>query len=174
MRRLLLLLCAVGCGSDPLANEGFSIDCGDAACDWEVIEGEAVFGPSWHDADPGLDLSAPGRIVVEQRAAPLLFTERELVLGAAVARDPSVTLRFEIDWYVGGSGAGATYWEREPRLVATRGFTVGESGVFALEKRISTPTPEVNGLVLRIVKEGRGRAVVDEVTIRERLEEVAR
>jgi hypothetical protein len=99
-----LALLAAACGTgDLVADEGFSIDCGDAACDWSIA-------PSWHDGDPGLDLSSPGRIVVEQRSAPIAPASRELILRAAVARDPAARIRIELDWYVAGSGAGATYW----------------------------------------------------------------
>ena len=91
---------------------------------------------------------------------------RELVLRAALARDEAA-LRFEIDWYVDGAGEGPTYWDREPLLVDTRGFDVNERGVFELEELISTPSLEVSGLALRVVKEGDGTAIVDEVSLLE-------
>jgi hypothetical protein len=177
MRRFLLALltAALACGTDDLVgNEGFTIACGEEACDWTVVEGQPTFGPSWHDGDPGLDLSAPGRAVVEQRAAPFDLPSRELILEAAVARDPGARVRFEIDWYVAGAAAGATYWDRAPVLVATRGVDVEREGVHAIEALVSTPSLEVTGLVLRIIKEGDGRAIVDEIALRERNPEVIR
>lgn len=154
-----------GCGmGDVLGNEGFEIDCDGNPCDWKLLEGEADLTASWHDGDAGADLSGSGRAVIEQRSAPFEIPTRELLLRAAIARD-GASLRFEIDWYVAGQGEGATYWDREPLLVDTRAFEVEERGVFALEELLSTPSLEVSGLALRIVKEGEGTAMVDEVAL---------
>jgi hypothetical protein len=166
---ILFGLCAT-CGGPPdlVANEGFSIDCGRGACDWVIVEGTGVFGPSWHDGDAGLDLSVPGRVVVEQRSAPFTLSSRELILTAAVAApDGGARFRFEIDWYVAGAGAGVMYWERGPVLLATRGFDVTPRGAQAIKMLVAVPSLEVSGLVLRIIKDGDGRAVVDEVSLRE-------
>jgi hypothetical protein len=159
----VLAACA-GCGGDLVGNEGFEIDCDGQPCDWKVVEGEPAL-TSWHDGDAGFDLSGDGRAVIEQRVAPFQLDERELVLGAAVVRRGGARLRFELDWYVAGEGEGPTYWDREPILVDQRGSAVEESGVFAVEELVSTPSLEVSGLVLRVVKEGSGTAVVDEVTL---------
>jgi hypothetical protein len=156
----------VGCGGDLLGNEGFEIDCDGQPCDWKVIEGEPAQTSSWHQGDAGFDLSGSGRVVIEQRSAPFELFGRELVLRAALARDHA-DLRFEIDWYVAGAGAGPTYWDRDPLLVDTRGFSVDDRGVFELEELISTPTLEVSGLALRVVKEGDGTAMIDEVSLSE-------
>jgi hypothetical protein len=86
---------------------------------------------------------------------------------AAIARE-GASLRFELDWYVAGAGDGPTYWDREPLLVDTRGFEVDDRGVFELEELVSTPSLEVSGLALRIVKDGEGMAIVDEVTLGDR------
>lgn len=161
---LLLLPALVGCGTDLLGNEGFEIDCDGKPCDWKLLEGDADLTASWHDGDAGADLSGAGRAVIEQRSAPFTIPDRELVLTAAVARE-GASLRVELDWYVAGAGAGPTYWDREPLLVDTRGFEVEDSGVFALEELVSTPSLEVSGLALRIVKDGEGTAIVDEVTL---------
>ena len=155
----------VGCGGDLLGNEGFEIDCDGQPCDWKVIEGEPTTS-SWHEGDAGLDLSGSGRVVIEQRSAPFELFGRELVLRAALARDQA-DLRFEIDWYVAGAGDGPTYWDRDPLLVNTRGFSVNDRGVFELEELISTPTLEVSGLALRVIKEGDGTAMIDEVSLSE-------
>jgi hypothetical protein len=166
MRWIFALVLAAGCGGseDLVGNEGFSIDCEGQACDWTVVEGTAGTGPSWHDGDPGLDLSRPGRVVVEQRSAPFELGSRELVLRAAVATDES-RVRFELDWYVAGSGAGATYWDRGPVKLETRAVEVA-AGVVGVEALVATPSLEVDGLVLRVVKEGDGVAIVDEISLR--------
>ncbi len=162
---MILLAIAAGCGMDDvLGNEGFEIDCDGKPCDWKLLEGDGDLTASWHDGDAGADLSGAGRAVIEQRSAPFSIPTRELLLSAAVARD-GASLRFEFDWYVAGSAAGATYWDREPLLVDTRGFEVDQRGVFALEELLSTPSLEVSGLALRIVKEGDGMAIIDEVNL---------
>lgn len=160
---LFVLLALAGCGMDDvLGNEGFEIDCDGQPCDWKLLEGDADLTASWHDGDAGADLSGSGRAVIEQRSAPFDLPGRELLLRAALARE-GATLELEIDWYVAGSGEGPTYWDREPLLVDSRGFAVDQSGVFALEELISTPTLEVSGLALRVIKDGEGTAIVDEI-----------
>jgi hypothetical protein len=168
MKLSILFFCAAasGCGYDLLGNEGFEIDCDDRPCDWKLIEGSADLTASWHAGDSGADLSGAGRVAIEQRSAPFALPGRELVLRAAVARD-GASMRFELDWYVAGSGAGATYWDREPILVDTRAFDLDDSGVFAVEELISTPSLEVSGLALRVVKDGEGLAMIDEITLGE-------
>ena len=169
---LVSLVSLAGCGfGDLLGNEGFEIDCDGNPCDWKLLEGEADLTASWHDGDAGADLSGAGRVVIEQRSAPFEIPARELMLGAAIARQ-GATLRFELDWYVAGSGEGPTYWDREPLLIDTRGFEVEESGVFALEELLSTPSLEVSGLALRIVKDGEGIAMIDEVKLTDPVVEV--
>jgi len=160
----LVAALAWGCGGDLLGNEGFEIDCDGQPCDWKVIEGEPAV-VSWHEGDSGFDLSGSGRAAVEQLTAPFQLDGRELVLRAAMVRRGEAALRFELDWYVAGSGEGPTYWDREPILVASRGFAIDEDGVFALEELVSTPSLEVSGLALRLVKEGEGTAIVDEVSL---------
>jgi len=146
-----------------VGNEGFEIDCDGQPCDWVVVEGEPEFAGSWHPSDPGADLSAPGRIVLEQWTAPFEIENRELLLSVALARDPSATIRFEIDWYAAGEGPGATYWDRAPVLIETRGFDVARTGVFRLEELVSAPSLEVSGAVIRVIKDGTGRALIDEL-----------
>ena len=159
----LLGVALAGCGTDLVANEGFEINCDGEPCDWTVVEGEPTFAGAWHPADPGIDLSGSGRIVVEQRAAPFSLDQRELLLSAAMARTAEVDLRFEFDWYVEGSADGAGYWAREPLLVTSRGFNVDRTGVLHFQELISTPSLEVSGVVIRIVKDGTGTAVLDEI-----------
>ncbi len=162
---LSLLAAAAGCGMDDvLGNEGFEIDCDGKPCDWKLLEGDADLSASWHDGDAGADLSGAGRTVIEQRSAPFTIPVRELLLTAAIARE-GASLRVELDWYVAGAGEGPSYWDREPLLVDSRGFDVSESGVFALEELVSTPSLEVSGLALRIVKDGDGMAIIDEINL---------
>jgi hypothetical protein len=160
----LAVALAAGCAGDLVGNEGFEIDCDGRPCDWKVVEGEAAALRSWHDGDAGLDLSGSGRVVVEQRVAPFQLDGRELLLRAALVRR-GASLRFELDWYVAGAGQGPTFWDREPIRVDSRGSAVEESGVFALEELVSTPSLEVSGLVLRAVKDGEGAAILDEVSL---------
>ena len=160
----ILLAAAMGCsGDDFIGNEGFEIDCDGEPCDWVVVEGDPQFDASWHPSDPGADLSAPGRIVIEQRAAPFELDERELILAAAIVRDPSASLRFELEWYVDGESEGATYWDRDPIALESRSFDVTQRGVFALEELVSTPSLEATGVVVRVVKDGTGRLILDEL-----------
>ena len=163
---LFVLVAAAGCGGDLLGNEGFEILCGREPCDWKLIEGEAAYADSWHEGDPGVDLSGSGRAVMEQRSAPFALGTRELVLAAAVARE-GAAMRFELEWYVAGQAEGPTYWDRAPVPIDTRSVEVVDEGVFALEELVSTPSLEVSGLVLRLIKEGEGVAVIDEVTLTE-------
>jgi len=156
-------LSGAACGGDLLGNEGFEIDCDGKPCDWKVLEGAPVTAASWHDGDPGFDLSGSGRVVIEQRTAPFVLDTRELVLRAALVRRGGATLRLELDWYVAGAGEGPTYWDREPLLVDQRATSVDDRGVFELEELVSTPSLEVSGLALRVVKDGEGTAMVDEV-----------
>jgi hypothetical protein len=166
---ILLALFGAGvpaCGRDLLGNEGFEIDCDGRPCDWKLVEGNAVFASSWHAGDPGADLSGTGRSVIEQRSAPFALPGRELVLRAGIARH-SASLRVELDWYVAGAALGATYWDREPVLIDSRAFDIDREGVFALEELISTPSLEASGLILRVVKDGAGTAIIDEVFLSE-------
>ena len=169
---LFLTASAAGCATDDiLGNEGFEIDCDGQPCDWKLLEGTADLTASWHDGDAGADLSGSGRTVIEQRSAPFTIPGRELLLTAAVARE-GASLRVELDWYVAGAGDGPTYWDREPLLVDTRGFEVDDRGVFELEELVSTPSLEVSGLALRIVKDGEGMAMVDEIALGDPVAEV--
>jgi hypothetical protein len=70
---------------------------------------------------------------------------------------------FEIDWYAEGAGPGATYWERDPLLIESRGFDVSRVGVFSLAELVSSPSLEASGAVIRVIKEGTGQALLDEL-----------
>ena len=149
--RVLCLLWLAGCGAD-LANGGFEIDCGGKPCDWVFVEGDGHAAPGWHDGDPALALGA-GHVVVEQRDTPVSIPVRELILRAAIACDANAGVRFELAWYQNGS------------LLDTRPVEIDQTGVFALEKLVSTPSLAVDGLTLRVIKDGDGSAIVDEVSL---------
>jgi len=151
MRALCLLLLA-SCGVDQVANGGFEIDCGGHPCDWTVVEGDGQLADGWHAGDPAVRMGA-GRVVVEQRNTPVQIPVRELVLKAAVACDSDAQVHFELAWYQGGV------------LLDTRPVETDQRGVFTLQKLVSTPSLAVDGLVVRVVKDGAGLAIVDEVSL---------
>lgn len=152
MRWITAVLVLAGCG-ETIANTGFEIDYGGQPCEWVVIEGSAGL-TGWHDGDPALDLSNPGKVVVEQRAFPVQLSTRELLLEAAVVRAPGVNLRFELEWHQGAT-------------VDIRPVEIDQTGVFRLRKLVSTPSLAVDGLVFRVVKDGQGEAIVDEIALSE-------
>jgi len=169
--RSLLFLSSIalssGCASSPgqvIGNEGFEIDCRGVPCDWEIAEGTAKFGPTWHDGDVGVDLSGDGRAVVQQKAVLLQLVTRQLDLEAAVVRDAGVTLRFELEWYAPGSATGRTFWERSPVFLDKRVYDITEEGVHRIHRTVLIPS-ESAAVLFRIVKEGNGRAMVDELTL---------
>jgi hypothetical protein len=159
----LLAGCTTGAGQ-VLTNEGFEIDCRGVPCDWVVVEGKVTFGPTWHDGDVGVDLSGSGKSVVEQKAVLLQLVTRQLDLEASVVRDPAVTLRFELEWYAPGSAPGKTFWERSPVFLDTRSYPITEEGVHRIHRTVLIPS-ESAAVIFRIVKEGNGRALVDELTL---------
>jgi hypothetical protein len=151
--RVVWLLVLAGCGTG-VTNGGFEIDCGGHPCDWTVVSGDGQIGDGWHAGDPAVRLG-PGEVVVEQRNDPVQISVRELVLTAAVACDVDASVRFELAWYRGGV------------LLDTRPVELDQHGVFAVKKLVSTPSLAVDALVFRIVKDGPGEAIVDEVGLEE-------
>jgi hypothetical protein len=150
--RFLCLLLLASCGADSVSNGGFEIDCGGKPCDWVFVEGDGRAAPGWHDDDPAAALG-PGHVVVEQRNTPVSIPVRELVLHAAIACDADATVKFELAWFEGST------------LLDTRPVEIDRTGVFALKKLVSTPSLAVDGLVLRVIKDGSGNAIVDEVKL---------
>jgi hypothetical protein len=75
-----------------------------------------------------------------------------------------VTLAFEIDWYAAGTGEGATYWDKDPVLLRNDAFDQPCEGVCRLEAKLAPPS-ETTGMILRIIKENEGTAIVDEVYV---------
>jgi hypothetical protein len=176
MRSTLFLLAvlaaiAAGCiggscdGVGPTPTSGNEIDCSGLVCDWTVVQGTPIFGPTWHDGDLGIDLSNEGPQVIELR--DVLFAanqDRQLALQAAILRDPTATMAFELDFYAPGKDAGATFWDRAPVFLVTRHIDVVPQSVFWFERDVLVPS-EGAAVVLRIMKDGTGRAMVDELTL---------
>lgn len=162
------------CARAQLTNRGFEIDCGGTPCDWTVVEGDVSQSPSWHPSDTGAVLSGSRRAIISQRLAPFRLYGREVDLEAAVVVDPGVTVRFEIEWYRNADGSSVmtysddiTYWQRGPVSLGVRAVSTDDIKVRRLKKLVSSPTLTATGLELRIIKEGAGRAIVDEVSLRE-------
>jgi hypothetical protein len=170
-RRAYLLaaiaIAAAGCiqSSDGGTNDRNEIDCTGLVCDWNVKEGTPSFGATWHDGDLGVNLSADGRIVLELK--DVLFathSDRQLVLRAAMVRDPSATIAYDLDFFAPGSASGATFWDRAPVFLVTRHVDVIEQGVFRFHRPVLVPS-EGAAVVLRVTKDGTGRAMFDELTL---------
>ena len=89
---------------------------------------------------------------------------RQLDLQASILRDAGVTLRLEFEFYAPGSAPGATFWERSPVFLVKRSVDVFELGVFTAHREVLIPS-EAAAVVVRIVKEGSGRAMIDEFTL---------
>jgi hypothetical protein len=166
---LLLAMCAasIGCvvdaGNDS-STASYEVDCRGVPCDWVIKEGTPRFGATWHKGDIGVDLSGDGRAVVEQRVVLFPLHTRQLDMLAAVLRDAGAQLHLELDFYAPGSASGATFWDRSPVFLVTRNVDVFELGVFTMHRQVLIPS-EAAAVVVRIVKDGSGRAMIDEFTL---------
>jgi hypothetical protein len=141
------------------------IDCSGLVCDWTVVEGTPTFGPTWHQGDLGIDLSADGGQIIELRDVFFAAsTNRQLELDAAIARAPTATMAFEFDFYAPGQDGGEPFWDRSPVFLETRHIDVVPQGVFWFQRDVLVPS-EGAAVVLRIKKDGTGRAMVDELTL---------
>ena len=163
---ILLGALATGCfeSSSSGGSDEDEIDCSGIVCDWTTVQGQPVFGATWHDGDLGIDLSAPGKAVLELR--DVFFEtqhDRQLELRALLVRDPSATMAFELDFYAPGQGQGDTFWDRQPVFLLTRHVDVVEQGVAQFHRPILIPS-EGTAVVLRVIKDGTGRAMIDEIT----------
>jgi hypothetical protein len=164
---MLALAVTTGCigSTDDGSDTGDEIDCTGLVCDWTTVEGDPVYGPTWHDGDLGVDLSNDGPIVIELR--DVLFEsqhERQLTLRAIIVRDPTATLAFELDFFAPGQMPGATFWDRSPVFLVTRHVDVVEQGVVGFHRSVLVPS-EGAALVLRVLKDGTGLAMLDELTL---------
>jgi hypothetical protein len=163
-------LVAAACASNINQNgdsgyAGAQIDCTGLVCDWIVVKGVPIYGPTWHLGDLGVDLSTDGPIVLELR--DVLFaatTSRQMYLHAVLARDPTATLAFECDFYAPGQGTGATFWDRDPVFLVTRHVDVLQQGVVSFGRYVLVPS-EGAAVVLRVLKDGTGIAMFDEITL---------
>lgn len=147
--------------ADPVAAEQLEIDCRGTPCPWTVVSGTAKVGTTWEDGDVGVDLSGTGPAMVELKVVLLQQTSRTLDLRMAVVRpdDPSVKLRFELQWFAAGPGVGATFWDRQPTALETTSFDVWESGAASLRRTVLIPS-EAAALVFRVVKDSKQDAQV--------------
>jgi hypothetical protein len=164
----LLVLASASCAAtgEVVTDEGFEIDCRGVPCDWKIVEGHAQFKSGWIDGDQAVDLTGQDgeRVVVEQRVVLLQQTTRQLVFESAIVRDPGATITFEMEWYAPGIGIGKTFWDRAPTLLDTRTYPIWEDDVVRIQRTVLVPS-ESAALILRIVKTGTGRAIVDELTL---------
>lgn len=157
---VLSVACVTPATSSP---SGLEIDCHGRACGWLVVEGTASFGPTWHEGDLGMDLSGSDRVVLEQKDV-LISRHRELELRAALFRDSTVTLRFELDWYVAGLERGATFWDRKPVYLSSTVLPIFEEGGMPIHRDFIVPS-EATGVIVRLIKDGSGRAMIDDLTV---------
>ena len=164
---LLLAAAASGCIGETGdgSTTGDEIDCTGLTCDWTVVTGNPIFGPTWHEGDLGVDLSNDGPIVMELR--DVLFAsqnQRQLTLRSVIVRDTTATIAFELDFYAPGSDPGKTFWDRSPVFLVTRHVDVVEHGVVSFHRSVLVPS-EGAAVVLRVMKDGVGLAMLDEVTL---------
>jgi hypothetical protein len=161
---VLLLAGCIGSGTSG-ANSKDEIDCTELECDWITVTGTPVYGATWHDGDLGVDLSADGKQVIELK--DVFFVDhdsRQLSLKAVITRDPSATLRFELDFYAPGQAAGQTFWDRQPVFLVTRTIDVTQQATFRFARPVLVPS-EGAAVILRVVKDGGGPATLDELEL---------
>jgi hypothetical protein len=161
---LPLVAGCIGSGTSG-ANSKDEIDCTELTCDWITVTGNPVFGATWHDGDLGIDLSPDGPQVIELK--DVFFVDhdaRQLSLKAVITRDPSATMRFELDFYAPGQASGQTFWDRSPVFLVTRTIDVTQQGTFRLSRPVLVPS-EGAAVILRVVKDGGGPAMLDELEL---------
>jgi hypothetical protein len=154
----------VGSGSSG-GNSNDEIDCTELTCDWITVTGNPVYGPTWHDGDLGVDLSASGSQEIELK--DVFFANnnaRQLTLRAVITRDPSATMTFELDFYAPGQASGQTFWDRSPVFLVTRTIPVNQQGTFQFARPVLVPS-EGAAVILRVVKDGGGPAMLDELEL---------
>jgi len=162
----IALACAgcIGSGTSG-GNTSDEIDCTELTCDWITVKGSPVFGATWHDGDLGVDLSASGPIEIDIK--DVFFANhdaRQLTLRAVITRDPSATMTFQLDFYAPGQGQGATFWDRQPVFLVTRTIPVTQQGTFRFARPVLVPS-EGAAVILRVLKDGGGPAMLDEVEL---------
>ena len=90
--------------------------------------------------------------------------DRQLTLRAFVVRDTTATMKFFVDFYAPGQSPGETFWDRSPVFLVTREIDVVEHGVVAFHRSVLVAS-EGAAVVLRVVKDGTGLAMLDELTL---------
>jgi hypothetical protein len=160
------LVCLNGCyESDGGSNTDLEVNCLDVACPWQTDQGTAKFGATWHDGDLGVDLSAPGGTnAVSMKVVMIARNSRQFEIDAAIFRDPSAQLHVDFDFYAPGSGAGDTFWDRGPVLLSTETVPAESVGSYVLHRHVNVPS-ESAAFVIHLVREGDGRAFVDELSV---------
>lgn len=154
----------IGAGTSG-SNPNNEIDCTELTCDWITVQGHPVFGPTWHQGDLGVDLSATGAQEIELKDVFFLNQNaRQMTLGAVITRDPSATMTFELDFYAPGQGSGPTFWDRKPVYLVTRTIPVNQQGTFQFSRPVLVPS-EGAAVILRVVKDGGGPAMLDELEL---------
>ena len=162
-----LVVCSSACSvdaTDDSSTESMEVDCRGVPCDWITIEGNPRYGATWHDGDVGVDMSGNERDVVEQRVVMFPLHTRQLEMIASTVRDAEVSLHVQFDFYAPGQAQGETFWDRQPVFLVTRDVDVFELGVAKIHREVLIPS-EAAAVVVRLVKEGDGRAMVDEFTL---------
>jgi hypothetical protein len=146
-------------------NSNDEIDCTELTCDWTTIQGNPVYGPTWHDGDLGVDLSGGGLQVIELKDVFFVDQDaRQLELRAVITRDPSASMSFQLDFYAPGQAAGPTFWDRQPVFLITRTIDVTQQGTFRFTRPVLVPS-EGAAVILRVVKDGGGPAMLDELEL---------
>jgi hypothetical protein len=146
-------------------NSNDEIDCTELTCDWITVSGSPIYGPTWHDGDLGIDLSTSGQTTIELK--DVFFANhdaRQLTLRAVITRDPSATMSFELDFYAPGQAQGQTFWDRKPVLLVTRTLDVIQQGTFQFSRPVLVPS-EGAAVILKVVKDGGGPAMLDELEL---------
>jgi hypothetical protein len=154
----------IGTG-DTGGNDVNEIDCTGLVCDWATKEGTPHFAETWHDGDRGVDLSDPGRVVIELKDVFFVTQhDRQLVIRAVMVRDPAAVISFEIDFFAAGNGTSGTFWDKSPVYLTTRKVDVPDHGVFQFHRPVLVPS-EGAAVVLRVIKDGSGQAMIDEISL---------
>lgn len=144
---LTLLMMGTGeCGEPILKDTGFDIWCGDKLCAWTVESGDIKRVPTWHRSDFGVELV--GDFVALSQVATKKASCLEVALQANA--DEGVSLTLELDFFDDGK---VDYVQ--PLL----------SDNWQTARHNITPPTYYEGLRVRVVKRGAGRAVIARIRI---------
>jgi hypothetical protein len=70
----------------------------------------------------------------------------------------------ELDFYAPGQASGQTFWDRSPVFLVTRTIPVNQQGTFQFARPVLVPS-EGAAVILRVVKDGGGPAMLDELEL---------